>query len=69
MENEEESDSAQMEEEAFCFDLGGGALFWELVVYADEVHSCFGTCFIATPIGFSISGSEAQDCLSLHCTE
>lgn len=55
MEYEEESSSAEMEEEGFCFDFGGGALFWEFVVYADAVYSCFGACFIATSTCFSSS--------------
>jgi len=55
VEYEEESGSAEMEEESFCFDFGGGALFWEFVVYADAVYSCFGACFIATSTCFSSS--------------
>lgn len=67
VEYEEEGCSAKMEEEGFWFDLSGGALFWEFVVYADEVYSCFGACFIATSICFSVSSSETKNCFSLHC--
>lgn len=59
-----------MEEEGFNFDVGG-TLFWRVVVYADSVvHSCCGVGSIASsPIRFSASGSEPQDCLSLYCTK
>jgi len=51
IENEAQGGSAQVEEEAFCFDLGG-VLFRKLVVYADTLPSCCGVGFIATPFCF-----------------
>lgn len=58
VEYEEEYCLAKMEEEAFCFNLSNGVLFWKFVVYAYVVYSYFGACFIVTSICFNSQASH-----------